>query len=107
MLMAHGQQAAAQVGWVVAAELRGICCQYGGWLIFHLSDQCVLVLGIWDHTVGGIWGLQVVAVEARWVVWQYHPVSNGQRRCFGTGPGTGGTGSLVEAGPLPPRSPDL
>lgn len=101
----HGQQAVVQVGWVAAAEWQGVCSQSAGWLIFHLSDLCVSGPGIWDHTVEGIWGLQVVVVEAQWVVRQDHPGSNGQLRCCGTGPGTGGTGSQVEAGPLPPHSP--
>lgn len=55
--------------------------------------------------MGGIWGRQVGVVEARWVGWQKRPESNGPLRCFGTGPGTGGTRSRVGAAPLLPRSP--
>lgn len=53
----------------------------------------------------GIWDLQMGVVEARWVVQQCHPGSNGQLHCCGTGPETVGTGLQVEAGPLPPHSP--
>lgn len=53
----------------------------------------------------GIWGLQVAVGEAQWVVPQVHPGSNVQLHCCGTGPGTGGTGLLEEAGPLLPHSP--
>lgn len=101
----RGQRAAVQVGWVVAVESQGICSRSAGWPTFHLSDLCASGLGIWDHTVGGIWGLQVAVAEAQWVVWESHPGSNGQLHCCGTGPGTEGTGPRVEAGPLPPRSP--
>lgn len=63
----RGHQAVVEVGWVVLVS-QGICSQSVGWLIFHPSDPCVLGLGTWDHTVGDIWGLQVGAVEAQWVL---------------------------------------
>lgn len=60
----HDHQAAVQVDGVYAAESRGICSLFDGWLIFHLSDLCFLDLGIWDHTVEGIF-LQVAVAEAQ------------------------------------------
>lgn len=104
LMFPHGQQAVAQAGWVVAVVLLGGCSS-AGWLIFHLSDLCVLGLGILDHIVEGILGLQVAVVEVQRVVWQGHPLSNGQPHCYGTDPESGGTEAQVVDWPQPPHSP--
>lgn len=46
----------------------------------------------WARSAEGIWVLPAAVAGARWVGRQYHPGSNGQRRCCGTGRGTEGTG---------------
>lgn len=79
MMFQHSQEAAVQVGWVVAVGSQGVG-SLPECLIVHLCDPSVLFQGIWAHTGEGSYYcccLQAAAVGDRWVVQQVHPGSNG------------------------------
>lgn len=99
----HCQAAAAPAGWLLGVETPCVCplteCS-----IVHLCGPRVSFQGVWAQE-GSCCCWQAAEVEARWVVLQLHPGSNGQHHCCWTGLGNGDTGWQVEAGPLPPHSP--